>query len=509
MSAETIESYLVGLGFDIDQPSLSKFHSSLKAGLDHVASFAGGAAGDLLKFQVAGVTAFAAVGFGLIGLMDKLAMGDQQTRLFAMRSFMTIQQARSVQTALSVLGASIDDVAWDKELHGRFETLIQDQKRLNLMLGPNYEKQMISIRDVEFQLQRLEVKGEYFGMKFASDLLKKLGFGDGGILNQLEKLNDFVEKNMPAWADELSTDIIPIWNDFWHILSGLAGLAIDLGVDFTRMVGIITGDSALDGKTISFHNFATAVGKAADELARLIGILHDTEQFAAHTLGAVLFGIKDFTGTMNGETDAQRTANQASAHSELSKAWHYLFGDAQDSKAVTSTMAGQVDNAVDASALVKAIISVESAGHQTGKDGTTLTSDKGALGLMQLEPSTAKDLGIDPNDPKQNVEGGSRYIQQLIDRYGGNIDTALVAYNWGMGHVDRAIKNGTPFDPGAVAYAREVEKRAGIQVGSINVNVPPTAHTPEEIAAFVQRGVQGGLNDHTDRMMTESGGAYQ
>jgi hypothetical protein len=69
----------------------------------------------------------------------------------------------------------------DKELHGRFMSLINDQKQLAAMLGPGYEDQMKQVRDVQFQLQRLEVKGTYFGMKFAGDLLQKLGFGDGGI----------------------------------------------------------------------------------------------------------------------------------------------------------------------------------------------------------------------------------------------------------------------------------------------------------------------------------------
>lgn len=84
--------------------------------------------------------------------------------------------------------------------------------------------------------------------------------------------------------------------------------------------------------------------------------------------------------------------------------------------------------------LVKAVIQVESAGKPEA------VSSKGAGGLMQLMPATAKQLGIaDRFDPEQNVEGGSRYLQQMLDKY-GKTDIALAAYNWGPGNIDKAIK---------------------------------------------------------------------
>jgi soluble lytic murein transglycosylase-like protein len=82
--------------------------------------------------------------------------------------------------------------------------------------------------------------------------------------------------------------------------------------------------------------------------------------------------------------------------------------------------------------LVLALVQVESAFRPNA------VSPKGAQGLTQLMPATARELGVkDAFDPAQNLDGGARYLRQLLTRYGGDVKRALAAYNAGPGAVDR------------------------------------------------------------------------
>ena len=146
------------------------------------------------------------------------------------------------------------------------------------------------------------------------------------------------------------------------------------------------------------------------------------------------------------------------ARSAASEVNTYLDGRAQSQQIANRAFTqADIDAAIDAAAarhnvdpsLVRSVVKVES------NFNPNAVSRKGAMGLMQLMPSTARSLNVsNPFDPQQNVDAGVRHLRSLLDSYGGNIPLSLAAYNAGAGAVARSA--GVPHFRETQNYVRRI-----------------------------------------------------
>ena len=181
------------------------------------------------------------------------------------------------------------------------------------------------------------------------------------------------------------------------------------------------------------------------------------------------------------------------ARSAASEVNTYLGARTQTHETLNRAFTQQdIDAAIDEAAarhnvdpsLVRSVVKVES------NFNPNAVSRKGAMGLMQLMPATARSLKVsNPFDPQQNVDAGVRHLRRLLDSYGGNVRLSLAAYNAGSG----ARSAGVPHFRETQNYVRRITNlyNGGSEPGSYTIGSSTASETHEPV--HVQRDARGVL----------------
>jgi Transglycosylase SLT domain len=630
--ASVIQTYLVDVKYRVDNKELRKFQSALDDGAKSVEKSLGSIQGAIAKFGVLVIGAYAAVGYAAYKISTQVAESELNFQLLGMRMFMSTTAAKEMTIALEALGHTMDEVAWNKELQGRFVEMIEVQERLRKNLGLSYYEDMKRIRDFSQQVNILQMTLTKYALPAIVDKVFK-SFAEGmGLTEKLKEFNKQLQtkEGFDAFVNKWSKIIIPILKSIEHIF-------VDLGTAFIHFIGLLSGDEALKHGELSFENFGKAIGHVADgvhwlleelnkfidwmerhptlakiligggvaamvalplvgaftaiggAISSVIGVIGTLGAAIAPELAvpllAILATLAGIVGTAamlssnkeESTTDNTDNTEDSGKKSGPEKGWWERFKDIvvpaglaywgveappkvselntsgepvltpyaaeprpanetpeektrrevaetqkqrEDAiqlhgrfKGASDSYRKSVENLIYAAAtkfqLPKSLM-FSMVMQEDASLNPYAVSPKGAAGIGQLMPDTAALIGVrDRFDPAQSVYGMAKYLAMMRDKFGGNLNDAIMAYNAGPGGVERYEKTGQLPDE-TRDYVRSVTERANeLNVGGITINITQPNATKEQIVAAVIDALDKKMFKGNQRTLAMASGPFK
>ena len=531
-----IDEYLIRLGTSVDSAGIARFQTALREASSMVDASAFSMTKSMFKAQTEIVGGFAAIGGAAIGLADKVAMADQEYRLFALHMYMSKDAARSLKVAMDALGQPLENLSWDTELRERTRQLIEDQRAM--APGGDFEDGMRKIRDIRFEFTRMEVELQYLGMHFVQDFMQSLGTGPDEFLTKLRRFNEWVIVNMPAISHALATEFLPIWRDIEHVFTATGKALEESVVLFTNLIGLLSGDRSLEGTTLSLDKLAKAIEHIAYGFAWFAETIANVEESLMHfTSGMSLLSSGDWKGassefgagadlistrgaiTAAGAVAGFLTAGPVGAAAGAGAGWNVggvassLVG-AQDRAMFAAALARDPSAANNIPGLITSMASIlgldvnlaHALAYAESGENQYAVSSTGAVGVMQLMAGTAKGLGVNRFNTGENILGGLELFSQLLKEY-GNVPTAIAAYHEGEPKMNAILAGkATLSDEGRGEVARIMSlmgKTGTVNVGTIVIQIPEKHATNEGVGNAVVAKLKDMQGKQTQRNLLE------
>lgn len=256
---DTLKSYLVALGFSVDQGQYDKANQLIDRFSAKVESHTKGMGRNYAHAAGVVVGALASITGATAGLLDRVSQADLGYQKFALRMFMSVDAAKRLKIATDALGESLEDIAWNPELRQRYGELIRLQERLGP--GGDFGERMSRIRDIRFEFTKMKVEGVYALQWIGHHLMTKLVGPINNFEDGLRRINDWIVREMPNWTEKVA---------------GGLKTAIDLSRSLIRFAG--DAKIALIAIGAVFAR-GTPLGQALTVVSLLIAVIDDFYAF--------------------------------------------------------------------------------------------------------------------------------------------------------------------------------------------------------------------------------------
>jgi Transglycosylase SLT domain len=504
---QTIRSYLVGLGFSVDDSQLRKFKNALRDMAKEVEKYTisplSGIGGMFVKAGAAFAGMTAAITAATLGMMSHVADADLQTQLWARSMFLSTATARGMKMALDELGVSIEQVMVLPELRERVGALMGVESRMMTNMGgeQEFQKNMRRIRDVEFEFTKFYFESKLMIMGLAGQLSKALFGDEDGLLKKLSQLNKWFEEHSPEITLVLRDYLVPVLKDVFAIFKDIWAIVKELPIkqladSFVYLVHVLReladliDEHPLLAQMIALGLSGAAIGGAAGAVLPVPG---------GAAMGAGM-------GALGGVAVA--LLNKATGN-DVNPLKGMVAGKTRE--AYVDAIRREAKAAGVPESLALAIARTESNIQQYNPNAPdkVYTSSAGAMGIMQLMPGTAKMMHVDPTDPYQNIHGGVFYLRDLINRYG--VDEALKHYsnNYSPTDINSYINAVRKFqEPQYQPQAYHPTTAPNINVGGVTVHVTNPNASAEDISRAVLKAVNDRRNWEIQRLMLQNDSQY-
>lgn len=407
-------------------------------------------------------------GFQVNDVVTGVLSGQQPFRIFAQQAGQFVQVFQQGGGVSAVLGGV---VTWLRSMITPLNVAIAGIAGLTAgfaLLVARTSSATSSVRQFDVMLRGMNANSLAGGadLEAAAKRLRDVGLAAS---EARDRIRSVVRAGLnPASAER----IVRVQEDLKPVLGDGAGdqltSALSGGLEDTIKFGLSPALRAFNADQITTWREMARGGQAARALDQAFAAIERAVKGANNdALSPFQQSLRELATNWNEALDAlsktkpiealvELLNNAARGLERLSK-WDFsdwnkgIVASAPIPKEITST-----SGALDMNRLVQAVIDVESGGN------TRAVSSAGAAGLMQLMPGTAARYGVtDRFNGEQNVAGGTKYLRDLLAHYNGNVEYALMAYNWGEGNLDKALAGMKSIPSQVRNYARTVISMAG------------------------------------------------